>query len=175
MEINNKNMNVNQAAFIGSNNETAIEFCPFCGAVKKYLVEGQYEPGQIEDLDSVTLRILDHAAKLELFNSDFYNKAANIASDEKLKERFRHLARIEYVHAKIHQRLGGFEEMYKLRDISYERYSVDKLLIEQAKLREEHAVNYYKKYIEYIKSTKVKDILKILTEVEEEHIRLLCN
>jgi rubrerythrin len=175
MEINNKNMNVNSAAFMGANNEETIEFCPFCGAIKQYLVEecDNLEFYKKEELDSRTLQILDHAIKLELFNSDFYRKAAVLAEDIRIKDMFRDLAHIEYIHANIHLRLGGFTEVPKLADISYDRYDNDTTLVEQAKLRERHAVDYYRKYMNSVCSEYVRRILRVLEAVEKDHITLL--
>jgi rubrerythrin len=177
MEINNKNLNVNRAAFIGGNNEETVEFCPFCGATKQYLVEegDNLEFYKSEELDSSTLRILDHAVKLELFNSDFYRKAAVLAEEIRIKDMFKDLARIEYIHAKIHLRLGGFTEVPKLAEISYDRYENDTSLVEQAKLREVHAVDYYRKYMNSVCNEYVRKILKVLEAVEKEHITLLSN
>ncbi len=177
MEINNKNMNSNSAAFAGKNNEHAIEFCPFCGAGKSYLVEeaNLCSIGEVAEIDSNTLKILDHAFKLELFNADFYKKAAELAKDSKIKDMFKGLARIEYVHAIVHQRLGAFKEIPKLKDISYDKYDKDELLLEQAKLREKHAVEYYRKYMNSVGSEAVKEVLKVLESVEMQHIVLLCN
>jgi rubrerythrin len=177
MEINNKNMNVNSAAFMGANNEETIEFCPFCGATKQYLVEewNSLEFYKKEELDSSTLRILDHAVKLELFNSDFYRKAAVLAEDIRIKDMFKDLARIEYIHAKIHLKLGGFTEVPKLADINYDRYDNDTSLVEQAKLRERHAVDYYRKHMNSASSEYIRKILKVLEAVEKEHITLLSS
>jgi rubrerythrin len=177
MEINNINMKVNDAAFMGSNTEEAIEFCPFCGVKKNYLVHelNQENLNEKNKLDDYTLRILDHAVKLELFNADFYKKAALLAKDSRIKKMFMDLSRIEHIHAKIHLRLGGFSEVPKLKDMSYDRYSEDLLLIEQAKLREKHAVEYYSKYMNDVFSDSIKEILKVLQEVESDHITLLCN
>jgi rubrerythrin len=177
MEINNKNMNVNGAAFMSRNSEEAIEYCPFCGATKQYLVEecDNNEFYKRDVLDSNTLRILDHAVKLELFNADFYKKAALLAMDMKIKKMFRDLARIEYIHARVHLSMGNFAEVPKLADISYDRYDNDTSLLEQAKLREKHAVDYYRKYMNSVCSENIRKVLKVLEAVEKDHITLLSN
>lgn len=177
MEINDKNLNVNSAAFNHSNKIEALEFCPFCGAGKQYLVEETccLSKEKKDELDSTTIRILDHGVKLELFNSDFYKKAAELAKDAALKQMFKDLARIEYMHARIHQKLGGFTEAPTLKEINYERYDKDEALLEQALLREIHAVGYYKKYMDAVCSNNIRKVLKVLESVEKEHITLLSN
>jgi rubrerythrin len=177
IEINSKNMNVNGAAFMDANNEEAIKYCPFCGATKQYLLEecDNHEFYKCDDLDSSTLRILDHAVKLELFNADFYRKAALLAVDIGIKEMFSDLARIEYIHAKVHLRLGGFTEVPKLADISYDRYDNDTSLLDQARLREKHAIDYYRKNMNSVCSEDIKRVLKMLEAVEKSHITLLSN
>lgn len=177
MEINKNNMNTNEAAFLGKNIEGYIEFCPFCGAKNKYLLEENFDGIKIEigKLDEDVLKILDHAVKLELFNSDFYKKASRLAESTRLKVMFEHLARIEYVHARIHSKLCKLDEMPILKDISYDRYTEDKMLLEQARLREKHAIEYYDKYTKSIENDAVREIIEVLREVEKEHIVLLCN
>jgi rubrerythrin len=177
MEINSRNMNANEAAFLQKNMGEGADFCPFCGAKKRYLlVEGLIENcAKIKELDEHVLKILDHAVKLELFNSDFYRKAAVLAEDNALKRRFKDLATIEFVHARIHMRLGGFKQMPKLADINYDKYAGDRKLIEQAKLREKHAIEYYDKYIDNFHDAALKEVVQVLREVEQEHMTLLCN
>jgi rubrerythrin len=177
MEINNRNMNANEAAFIHRNKGEEVEFCPFCGAKKRYLLHEGFFESKIKTkcIDESVLKIFDHAVKLELFNADYYRKAANLAENEELKRKFRDLAAIEFVHARIHMKLGGFKEMPKLANISYERYAEDAKLIEQAKLREKHAIEFYDKYIRVIEDALLREVLQVLREVEEEHMTLLCN
>jgi rubrerythrin len=177
MEVNNRNMNINGAAFIEANSDGAIEYCPFCGAKSENLVLEfeEHKGNTYGELDNKTLRILDHAVKLELFNADFYNKAAKLAIDSKIKKMFKDLARIESVHARIHLKLGGFKETPKLRDMDYSRYSQDKDLLEQARLREKHAVEYYGKYMNDVCSEAIREVLRVLQTVEKDHITLLSN
>lgn len=175
MEINDNNMDVNKHAFIYENMDDKAIFCPFCGATHEYLVnEGKFKIYKIKDkLNIETNKILDHAVKLELFNSDFYKKASNLAKKDELRKMFIDLSRIEKMHAMIHYNLGGFNELPKLTDINYDKYKNDNLLIEQALLREKHAVQFYNKYIPSIENKAVREILIALREVEKAHIELL--
>lgn len=175
MEINNKNMNMNKHALIHKNKEEQIVYCPFCGANHEYLInEDKFAKCKIYDeLNIETKKILDHGVKLELFNSDFYKKASSLADKDELKAMFLDLSRIEKMHAMIHFKLGGFNILPKLTEINYDKYKNDNLLVEQAILREKHAVQFYKKYLPIIDSKAIRDILIVLLEIEKEHIELL--
>lgn len=177
MEVDDINKNVNSAAFSKANKGESIDFCPFCGAAKEYLIENNNYIiiPKNENLEKISLKILDHAVKLELFNADFYNKAAILAKDINIRNMFKHLSRIERVHANIHMRLGNFNKLPILTEIRYDKYKSDSELLEQAKLREKHAVEYYRKYMNSIDDNNIKQVLKVLMTVEEEHIVLLSN
>lgn len=174
MEINDKNYDFNKEGFITSNHIDNIDTCPFCGANKEYLVQGgkAIEFGDSGKLDSTTLKIIDHAVKLEIFNGDFYKKASKIAKDEKVKKVFEALSRIEYMHARIHKKIGGFTEDPVLREMDYSKYNSDEILLEMACKREKHAVEYYEKYSSVVEDKNIKNIFKALSMVEEEHIQL---
>lgn len=174
MEINEKNFKLNKGAFLRANDLDNLTYCPFCGARLDAIDKPQdFYFNNCGTLDDNTLRILDHAMKLEVFNSEFYDKASSMTANEKLKERFKDLARIEITHARIHQKLGGFKELPKLSQISYDRFKNDDDLIFQAMLREKHAVEYYSKYTNNIANIEIKEVLEILNNVEKEHIQLL--
>ena len=174
MEINEKNYNYNQLAFINKNSIDNIIYCPFCGVSKKYLSE-ENEIIVVESklLSESVLKILDHAVKLELFNGDFYNTAARMSKSEDIKGIFEALAKIETFHSKIHQRLGGFTQTPNLNKISYDKYDSDNALLELAKLKEEHAVGYYEKYKNEVKDNNLFEIFGALADVERDHIILV--
>ena len=53
--------------------------------------------------------------KLEVFNGDFfYRQASLLARDINLKEMFKALSNIEYMHARIHKSLIGIEKLPNL-------------------------------------------------------------
>lgn len=174
MEINEKNYNFNELAFTNKNSVDNIIYCPFCGVDKKYLSEYD-EVIKIENnlLNENTLRILDHAIKLELFNSDFYNIAARMSKSEKVKKTFEALAKIEIIHSKVHQRLGGFIESPNLSKITYDKYNSDSALLALARQKEEHAVSYYEKYKNEINDNNLLEVFEALADVEKEHIILV--
>lgn len=174
MEINEKNYNFNESAFTNKNTIDNIIYCPFCGVSKKYLSENN----EIIEIDSNllnedTLKILDHAVKLELFNGDFYNIAALMSKNDKVRKTFEALSRIEIIHSKVHQRLGGFANAPNLSKISYERYDSDNALLGLAKQKEEHAVSYYEKYKNEVNNMNLIKIFEALADVEKDHIILV--
>ncbi|OCA96504.1 metal-iron-binding protein [Clostridium beijerinckii] len=174
MEINERNYNFNELAFTNKNSKDDIIYCPFCGAGKKYLGESD-EIIKVESnlLNENTLKILDHAVKLELFNGDFYSTAATMAKNGEVKKVFKALANIEKFHSRLHQKLGGFTETPNLNKVNYDKYSSDSALLELAKQKEEHAVSYYERYKNEVNSEDLFQIFEALADVEKEHIILV--
>ena len=135
--------------------ENILNIAHFVVLLAKYLKpEGEMFSGNLskeiykvnaESLDENTLIILDHAMKLEIFNSEFYKSAVKLAHSLDVKETFEALSKIEYMHAIVHQKLGGFKELPKLVDIDYSKYKNDKSLMELAENREIHAAKFYEK------------------------------
>ena len=173
VEINEKNYNFNELAFNNKNSIDNIMYCPFCGVGKEYLSEDE-EIINVESslLDENTIKILDHAVKLELFNGDFYNTAAKMAKSQEVKKTFEALTKIEIFHSKIHQRLGGFKKVPNLNKVSYDKYNSDNALLELAKQKEEHAVFFYEKYKHEVDDANLSKIFEALADVEKEHIIL---
>ncbi|MFL0197027.1 metal-iron-binding protein [Clostridium sp. WILCCON 0269] len=173
MKINEKNYNFNKEAFINSNSKENIMYCPFCGAQSEYLIEdGQEIKYDRNKLNQNDLKIIDHAAKLEVFNGDFYKKASDMAKDENVKSMFKALSSIEYMHARIHKKIADIKEIPVLKEMDYSKYNTDEALLAAACQREKHAVEYYKKYEKEIHEENIVKILNVLSKVEEEHIEL---
>ena len=174
MEINERNYDFNESAFTNKNSINNIMYCPFCGVSEKYLSEND-EVITVESslLSENALKILDHAVKLELFNGNFYNTAAKMSKSDEVKKVFEALSKIEIVHSKVHQKLGGFTKAPSLNKVNYDRYDSDKALLELAKQKEEHAVAFYEKYKNEVKDNKLFEIFEALADVEREHIILV--
>lgn len=176
MEVNDKNYSLNKEAFEEVNSLDDIKFCPFCGATIEYLIEdGKEFKYNHNALDKNTLKIIDHAVKLEIFNGDFYKKASVLAKDEEIKKMFEALSRIEYMHSRIHKKIGNLKENPVLREMDYSKYDTDEILLKMACKREEHAVEYYEKYGKEIKDDIIQKVFKVLSRVEQDHIHLTCN
>ena len=170
MNINDNGYDLNNGSFIEKNEKGRIINCPFCGVGKMYL-DREKEIYKVENksLDIQSLQVLDHAMKLEVFNGEFYEEARKLATDDEAKKIFKELSNIEFMHAKIHKRLGGFENLPKLHRPDYTRYNTDKLLFEQAYKREEHAILFYKRNSDKISSNVIKEVFNALSDVEKQH------
>ena len=172
MDINNNNYNLNSNGFLNKNSVENIEHCPFCGVDKEFFIEA----GQVfciaQELDIKTLSILEKAMKLETFNGDFYAEAAKLAKAENIKNMFKDLSKIEYMHARIHKTIGGFKENPILNKLDYSKYNSDIMLLEMAKQREEHAISFYEKNYSQVSSNMIQKVFEGLTKVEQEHVEL---
>lgn len=167
---------VNSYSFTVKNEQGKIIYCPFCGVDKIYLdSEKQIYELDNKSLDKESLVILDHAMKLEVFNGEFYEEASILAKDEDVKQTFKDLMNIEFMHARIHKRLGGFKKLPKLHKPDYARYNTDDLLLEQAHKREEHAILFYKTKGVRVNSNTVKEVFKALCDVEKQHMVITSN
>jgi rubrerythrin len=165
MDININNFNINSER---------IKYCPFCGVSTKYI---KVESKEIVEasapcLDHSNLVILDHAMKLEIFNSDFYKSAAVLARSIEVKETFEALSKIERMHAIVHMKLGGFKELPKLINIDYSKHNTDKSLMNLAEDREIHASQFYEKNLKKIVDPNVKEVFIALAEVERDHVKI---
>ncbi|GAA0179202.1 ferritin family protein [Clostridium sediminicola] len=172
LEINEKNYYLNENSMIDKNKNSDIKYCPFCGVDSKYLGSKEEIFKIDETLDEGTIKIFEKAMKLEVFNCEFYKEAASMAKRTEIKNKFSDLSRIEFMHARIHQKLGGFDKLPVLKKIDYEKYNDESILLEQANIRERHAVEFYNKNILKINSSNIKLIFKALSQVEADHIAI---
>ncbi|MGV8979814.1 ferritin family protein [Clostridium sp.] len=188
MDININNFNANNGGLLEENKRDDFKYCPFCGAGRKYLrPEGEtFSESNIfsgdemykvraGSLDENTLVILDHAMKLEIFNSEFYKAAVKLSKCLDVKETFGALSKIEYMHAIVHQKLGGFSQLPKLVHIDYSKYINDKSLLQLAETREIHAATFYEKNVKKISNSIVKEVFFALSQVERDHIQIAGN
>ncbi|MEK6264232.1 MAG: metal-iron-binding protein [Clostridium sp.] len=175
MDINVNNYDINSKGLLEENESGAIKYCPFCGVTAKYIKVESEEIFEVpsECLENSTLVILDHAMKLEIFNSDFYKSAAVLAHSGQVKETFEALSKIERMHAIVHMKLGGFKELPKLVNIDYNKHKTDKSLMNLAEDREIHAKKFYEKNTKKIIDTIVKNVFIALSEVEKDHIKIV--
>ncbi|MDF2880841.1 MAG: metal-iron-binding protein [Clostridiaceae bacterium] len=172
MEINLNNYDFNKNALLQNNSQHIVLSCPFCGVSNKYLKVHGFNMVKALNSDDTASNILDKAVKLEIFNGDFYKKASILAKDQKIKSLFEQLSRIEYMHSRIHMKLGGFKITPVLKEMNYEKYNSDALLMEMASKRELHAVEFYSRYINKINDVNIQYVFNALLNVEKEHIIL---
>lgn len=170
MNVNVKNYMLNEDTLLQKNDKEHFINCPFCGVGKIYLRNDKAEfKVEAKELDDITLKILDKAMKLEIFNGDFYEEASRLSKKENIKKLFKELSFVEYIHAKVHKELGNFKEMPKLHKPDYTKHNTDDLLLEEARKREEHAIKFYKKNSQLVSSEVVKQVLVALADVEKQH------
>lgn len=164
----------NKEAIPFVNSKQNIKYCPFCGVDDKWLVESDDRLlGDKLELDDETLKIINHAMKLEVFNGDFYKEASDLCVNKENKSFFKSLSNIEYTHAQVHRRLCKEKRIPSLTSLNYEKFrGKDDLLLDEALKREEHAINYYKRYYDKVCSDEVRTIFQILSKVEQDHIHL---
>lgn len=185
MDINISNFNINNGGLLEKNQREDFKYCPFCGVSGEYLrPEGeilsesdmfsgnQKYKVQSESLDENTSVILDHAMKLEIFNSEFYNSAVKLSYNLEIKETFEALSKIEHMHAIVHQKLGGFKALPTLVHIDYSKYNNDKSLLKLAETREIHAAAFYEKNGKKISNPIIKEVFFALFQVERDHIQI---
>lgn len=174
MNINEKNYDFNEFAFLKKNDINHIIYCPFCGVSSVYLSDNdEIITIDRKNINKDTLKVLDNAVKLEIFNGDFYNRAAKITSNEELSKLFEGLSKIEMFHARVHMRIGGFTKTPNLRNISYDKYDNDNALLQLAMKKEEHAISYYERYKNKIEDVNLIRVFEALIEVEKDHIELV--
>ncbi len=175
MMVNEKNYNLNHTTFFDKNTQEEILRCPFCGVARDFLSNGEdYLANRSYKLENKTTKILDMAMKLELFNAEFYAEASMLANKEALKQLFKELSSIEWMHARVHKNLGGFKELPNLRKMDYSRHNTDELLLKEAHKREKHAIAFYNRYYEEVPNN-LQKIFVALSNVEKEHMIITDN
>lgn len=173
MKVRSSAFDLNKHSFIEKNTEENIVYCPFCGVSRVYLKdkEAVYKE-EIEKMDEETLKALQKAMKLEVFNGEFYKEASILAKNQDNKKAFEDLSNIEFMHARVHMRLGGFKELPSLRKPDYTRHNTDELLLQEAYKREHHAISFYKRNSSIVCSEIIKEVFNALSEVEKQHMIL---
>ncbi|WP_425448363.1 ferritin family protein [Dethiothermospora halolimnae] len=171
MNITANSYNLNNSTFINENKKENIINCPFCGVDIIYIDKKKDIYDVDEDkLNAESLKILDKAMKLEVFNGEFYREASKLAKDKKVKKMLKDLSNIEFMHAKIHKRLGGFKELPKLRKPDYTKHNTDQLLLIEANKREKHAISFYNRKSKEISNEIIIEVFKALSDVEKQHM-----
>lgn len=174
MIINEKNYKLNEKSVPEENSTEHYKYCPFCGAGREYFSDNKSDIYAVDsnNIDEATKKILRNAVLLETFNGDFYKVAAEKAVNPEIKEMFKGLSNIEYIHAKVHKRLSGIEELPALREINYDKYDTDEKLLKASEEREKHAVEYYIKYSDKVNNETIKRVFEAFIKVEKDHIDL---
>ncbi|WP_202707239.1 ferritin family protein [Sporosalibacterium faouarense] len=171
MIIGSNSLYINQHSFMEKNSENKILSCPFCGVGISYLDDKKDVYNEkIDNLNEETKKVLEKAMKLEVFNGDFYREASLLAENDEIKQTFKDLSNIEFMHARIHKRLGSFNNLPTLRKIDYKRHDSDKLLLIEANKREQHAIAFYNMNSKIVNSNIIKQVFTALSSVEKGHV-----
>lgn len=172
--ISGTNLDFNKDGILHKNFNDKIESCPFCGVSAKYIVDDEDKNIVFnEALDDDTLKIIENAMKLEVFNGDFYKQASTMTDDIEIRNMLLALSNIEYTHAHVHRKLGGFKELPKLAKLDYSRLKDVSMILEEAKKREEHAIRYYNKYYNSVCNDEIRNFFEALIAVEKEHVIII--
>lgn len=176
MRVNSRNSLMNRYSFLESNTEEHIINCPFCGVSSRYLFNvAEALKTDIEGLDAESLKVLDCAMKLEVFNGEFYQEASKMAQSVEAARMFEDLSRIELMHARVHMKFGGFPSLPRLHKPDYSKHNSDELLLLEASKRERHAVHFYSRNSSKVNSHVLRRAFAALAEVEKQHIEITGN
>ncbi len=144
--------------------------CPFCGALRHYIVPAaEYRRPAVGELSKKTRENLQRSLELEVGNSCFYRGAAKVADTEEGKALFSALSKIEAEHASVICKILGVpkpEELYETGDCSP---SHKENLVESHK-REDRAVHLYRQFLEDAVEERVRQVLTALIEIESDHL-----
>jgi rubrerythrin len=160
-----------QESYIG---EEPPSRCPFCGAHKKYLIpaaEWDWSEFMIE-ISDVSRTNLEAALKLELDNTAFYLCAMNAAlkaSDDYGYAKFKALKKVENEHAEIIARALQIKEP-PIEIITCSNAFKDNTV--EGWQREDRAIKAYSKFATEAPEPQLKELFKVLVEIEADHLEL---
>lgn len=149
----------------------APERCPFCGAAGKHVVPA----AEWADLagtpaaDPETADLCRGALDLEVSNAAFYQKSRHQAELAVNGAIFARLSKQELEHAEVFTRLLGLPAP-TLPDEGAPGPDAEKF--DEAHRREHRALKYYQDAAQKAKGENVREIFRILGEIELEHLRL---
>ena len=149
--------------------EDAPSNCPFCGAVRKYMVPAE----EWKDENKVTLteasrKNLEGAISLELKNVNFYDDVSRKGQTEVVRALFKALKKVELEHATLFRKLLGLEKLpepnfpsaFKPQDIEN---------IKESNKRENNAIAFYAKAAKEAKEPRVIEVFIAIAQVEQTH------
>ncbi len=157
-------------AYIG---EDIPSRCPFCGALKKYMVKAKnYDDSKAWDvqLNDNEKKDIEKALELEISNTVFYKCASNKVPEPEGQKLFKILSKVENEHASV------WKKILKLNKVDFPKYdecaTQYKPNLEESHAREERAIKFYKQAAKDAKNVRVKQIFQAFVEVETDHLNL---
>lgn len=145
--------------------------CPYCGAAGKYVVPA----GEWADLaaspasDPETADLCRGALDLEVSNTVFYQKSRKKAELVVNGAIFNRLSKQELEHAEVFTRLLGLPAPTLPEE---DAPAEDAAKFAEAHRRETRAIKFYQDAAVRSKGENVREIFRILSEIELEHLRL---
>ncbi|MBS3817404.1 MAG: hypothetical protein KGY76_07575 [Candidatus Thermoplasmatota archaeon] len=145
--------------------------CPYCGADEEFLKPAEeYEYPEV-DLTEKSKENLEEAIELEVDNATYYYCAYNKAETTKTEGMFKRLAKVESEHAEAISMFLDIEEPEIDKDV--ENCSEElKANIEDARSREDRAMEHYRKFAEEAEEPRVQELFEALVEIESDHLEL---
>ncbi len=148
--------------------------CPFCGAAKSFVVpagNAAFEMGA-GALSEKSLENAQKAIALEVDNAEFYFAASGKGETAFAKELFHTLAFVEAEHAKLLCKAVNAGKPEISMQKSEKAFSSFKENLEEARRREQSAMQSYSEFLNDASEPRVKLIFKALIEVEHSHLAL---
>ena len=145
--------------------------CPFCGAYPKYIIEASdYDETFDVELTGIDEANARKALDVEVSNAAFYFCAAGKVTDNKGRQMFKALGKVEAEHASIWRKILKLpKDDIKPSDKCFEDYSGN---LKESHEREDRAIKFYSKAANESSNIRVKQIFHALAEVETDHLRL---
>jgi len=145
--------------------------CPYCGAHEKYIILAKdwVEPvvGKLNEIDK---KNVEKALQLEIDNTQFYFCASKNVKDVEGQAMFKRLGKVEREHADVWCKILEIPlPEIKAAETCPEDYQDE---LKESHMREERAINFYKKASNEAKNNRVKQVFEAVVEVEEDHLAL---
>ncbi|MGE5623475.1 MAG: rubredoxin-like domain-containing protein [Methanocella sp.] len=151
--------------------EAVPDRCPFCGAAGKQLVPGAewVDLAGLPATDPATIALVQEAFDVEVSNAAFYLKARRKAELTVNGAIFARLSKQELEHAEVFARLLGVPAP-SLPDLEAPAEDAEKF--GEAHRREVRALMHYQAAALKAKEENVREIFRIVSEIELEHLKV---
>lgn len=144
--------------------------CPYCGAASHHLVPpAEWIDYGIVPMSEWSLNQCRHTLEIELSNSAFYRSCAEKAELNVNAAIFSRLADQEEEHAELVGKMSGLDEPLEPMEVAPNN-DADKFT--EAHVREKRAVLLYQKIAREAPENRVREVFRILSEIEGEHLKL---
>ncbi len=145
--------------------------CPFCGAHQNFLIDAaEWSEKNIGiSLSEKTKGYLEESLKLEIDNTAFYRCISQTVNDPEISGMFKFLSKVEREHASVIRKLLGQD---KKEETNADCLSDIKKDLEETRLREDRAINFYKEIVKGAPEPRIKTVFAALIQIETDHFNL---